>query len=174
MRLGAGDLGGEKHALNMRLSAATLMSKSMRSSCILRLRAGDLGGESMRLLSRLSAGDPGGEHNKHALDMRLSAGDLGGESMRSSSDLVLATLEAKTQTEENTEERSATLFGRIRVLVFENDALDEPPRLDARYPRILRLTNSEEAQDAETRPAAVCAISGGVSAAQANCSSFSR
>jgi hypothetical protein len=41
MRLGAGDLGGEKHALDIRLSAATLVSKSMRS-----------------------AGDPGGEHKQ--------------------------------------------------------------------------------------------------------------
>ncbi len=32
MRLGAGDLGGEKHALDIRLSVATLVSKSMRST----------------------------------------------------------------------------------------------------------------------------------------------
>jgi hypothetical protein len=37
MRLGAGDPGGEKHALDMRLSAATLMLESMRSSCDLEL-----------------------------------------------------------------------------------------------------------------------------------------
>jgi hypothetical protein len=37
MRLGGGDLGGEKHALDMLFSAATLMSKSMRSSCDLEL-----------------------------------------------------------------------------------------------------------------------------------------
>ncbi len=63
MRLGAGDLGGEKHALDIRLSAATLVSKSMRSSCDLELAT--LVAKRMRfLLSRLSAGDPGGEHKQ--------------------------------------------------------------------------------------------------------------
>ncbi len=33
MRLGADDLGGEKNAHDMRLSVATLVSKSMCSSC---------------------------------------------------------------------------------------------------------------------------------------------
>jgi hypothetical protein len=62
MRLGAGDLGGEKHALDIRLSAATLVSKSMRSSSDLELTT--LVAKRMHLLSRLSAGDPGGEHKQ--------------------------------------------------------------------------------------------------------------